>query len=32
MPMPREMAGHAMTTAIMTFSETWIEACGAGRR
>jgi hypothetical protein len=25
-PVPREMAGRAMTTAMLAFSETWIEA------
>jgi hypothetical protein len=25
-PVPREMAGHALTTAMLAFSETWIRA------
>ena len=25
-PAPREMAGHAITTAFLAFSETWIRA------
>ena len=25
-PVPREMAGHSLTTAMLAFSETWIKA------
>jgi hypothetical protein len=25
-PVPREMAGHQITTAFLAFSETWIRA------
>jgi hypothetical protein len=25
-PVPREIAGHAITTAMLAFSETWIRA------
>jgi hypothetical protein len=25
-PVPREMAGHTITTAMLAFSETWIRA------
>ena len=25
-PVPREMAGHTLTTAMLAFSETWIRA------
>jgi hypothetical protein len=25
-PVPREIAGHSLTTAMLAFSETWIRA------